>query len=89
MLLVTELPMSPAFINGKTGTVLNVYTQPEHRGRGYARQLMEMLMDEAARLGLCRVELKATDMGHGLYQSLGFGDGAPGHRLMQWRPDRR
>lgn len=30
-LLIVEKPMSPAFITGKTGTVLNVYTRPEYR----------------------------------------------------------
>lgn len=89
LLLLAEMPMSPAFINGKTGTVLNVYTKPEHRGRGYARRLMERLMDEAKRLEISRLELKATEMGYELYQSLGFEDGASGHRLMQWRPAKR
>ena len=30
-LLLVEKPMSPSFINGKTGIVLNVYTKPECR----------------------------------------------------------
>ena len=33
-LLVVEKPMSPAFINGRTGIVLNVYTFPAYRRRG-------------------------------------------------------
>lgn len=28
-LCVTEKPSNPTFINGKTGTILNVYTKPE------------------------------------------------------------
>ena len=35
-LLIVEKPMSPSFITGKTGTVLNVYTKPECRKKGYA-----------------------------------------------------
>ena len=35
-LLIVEKPMSPSFITGKTGTVLNVYTKPEYRHNGYA-----------------------------------------------------
>lgn len=31
-----EKPMSPAFMNGKTGTVLNVYTKPQCRHHGYS-----------------------------------------------------
>ena len=34
-LLIVEKPMSPAFINGKTGIVLNVYTCPAYRRKGY------------------------------------------------------
>ncbi len=30
-LLVSEKPANPSFINGKTGTVLNVYTKPQFR----------------------------------------------------------
>lgn len=36
-LLVIEKPISPAFITGRTGTVLNVYTNPRYRRRGLAR----------------------------------------------------
>lgn len=32
-LLIVEKPMSPSFITGKTGTVLNVYTKPDYRKR--------------------------------------------------------
>ena len=46
-LLIVEKPMSPAFINGRTGTVLNVYTCPPYRRRGYARIIMEALLSEA------------------------------------------
>ena len=85
LLLAVEKPMSPAFINGRTGTVLNVYTRPEYRDRGYARRLMEMLMEEAAAQDMSAVELKATDMGHGLYKALGFEDDRSGYHPMKWR----
>ena len=85
LLLIVEKPMSPAFINGRTGTVLNVYTRPEYRRRGYARRLMEMLMAEAKARELCVVELKATEMGAALYRSMGFADDASAYRRMAWR----
>lgn len=56
--------MSPAFINGKTGTVLNVYTKPEYRHKGYSKNLMNMLLKDADTMGLCIVELKATEDGY-------------------------
>lgn len=37
-LLIVEKPMSPAFLTGKTGIVLNVYTRPDYRHRGCAKQ---------------------------------------------------
>lgn len=73
-LLVIEKLMSPTFLNGKTGTVLNVYTKPEYRKRGYAKQLMTMLLEDAKEKELCVVELKATDAGYHVYQSVGFED---------------
>ncbi len=73
-LLVVEKPMSPAFITGKTGTVLNVYTKPEYRKRGYAKQLMNALLEDAKANDLSVVELKATEDGYQLYKSVGFED---------------
>ena len=73
-LLVIEKPMSPAFMTGKTGTVLNVYTRPEHRKKGYAKQLMNALLEGAKAMGLSVVELKATEDGYHLYKSVGFED---------------
>ena len=73
-LLIVEKPMSPAFITGKIGTVLNVYTKGNHRNKGYAKQLMTMLLEDAAKMNLSNIELKATEEGHHLYQMLGFED---------------
>lgn len=73
-LLIVEKPMSPAFLTGKTGTVLNVYTKPEYRKKGYARQLMNELLLETKEKGLSVVELKATEDGYHLYKSVGFED---------------
>ena len=61
LLLVIEKPMSPAFITGRTGTVLNVYTKPEYRHNGHARKVMNMLMQDVSDMGLSVVELKATE----------------------------
>lgn len=84
LLLVVEKPMSPAFINGKTGTVLNVYTKPEYRHNGYAKKLMNMLIEDAANIGLCSVELKSTEDGYSLYKSVGFRDFVSKYHLMEW-----
>lgn len=87
-LLVTEKPMSPVFITGKTGTVLNVYTKPQHRRKGYAKRLMKMLLTDAADKNLSFVELKATEDGYELYKSLGFEDTKSKYHQMKWKNDR-
>ena len=86
-LLVAEKPMSPAFINGKTGTVLNVYTCPDYRHRGYARMIIETLLEEAKKLQLSVVDLKSTDDGYYLYKSVGFADDNSKYHLMKWKSD--
>ena len=83
-LLIVEKPMSPAFINGKTGTVLNVYTRPPYRHRGYAREIMDELITDAKRMELSRIELKSTEAGHSLYLSVGFKYDDSHYHLMKW-----
>ena len=73
-LLIVEKPMSPSFITGKTGTVLNVYTKPEYRHNGYAKRLMTMMLEDATKLGISVIDLKATEDGYPLYKSVGFED---------------
>ena len=84
LLLVIEKPMSPAFITGKIGNVLNVYTRQEYRHKGYANRLMHMLLKDASDLNLSFVELKATEDGYGLYRSLGFEDEISKYHSMRW-----
>ena len=73
-LLIVEKPMSPSFITGKTGTVLNVYTKPEYRKKGYAKKLMTIMLEDAKAEGVSIIELKATEDGYSLYKSVGFED---------------
>ncbi len=73
-LLIVEKPMSPSFITGKTGTVLNVYTKPDYRKKGYAKKLMTMMLEDTKAEGVSIVELKATEDGYSLYKSVGFED---------------
>ena len=84
-LLTVEKPMSPAFINGKTGIVLNVYTCPPYRRKGYAKMAMETLLDGARETGITVIELKATEDGYPLYRSLGFTDDDSGYHMMKWK----
>ncbi len=82
-LLTVEKPASPSFPTGRTGTVLNVYTLPEERKKGYAKTVMNALLADAERMGLDNVELKSTDAGYPLYRSLGFADTSGRYRLLK------
>ena len=73
-LCVSEKPSNPSFVNGKTGTVLNVYTKPQFRKQGIAGKLIKLLLSQAEKLNLDFVELQATDSGYKLYKSMGFND---------------
>ena len=83
-LLVVEKPMSPAFITGRTGTVLNVYTKPQYRHKGYAKEIMNKLLSDAVEKNLSVVELKSTEDGYHLYQSVGFVDEVSKYYSMKW-----
>ena len=83
-LLVIEKPLSPAFPTGRTGIVLNVYTCPCARRKGYARKIMCGLLDEATKKELSVVELKSTDAGFLLYRSVGFSPDHSKYHPMKW-----
>ena len=84
-LLIVEKPMSPAFINGRTGMVLNVYTSPSYRRKGYAKTIMEALLSEAKKMEISVIELKATEDGTPLYCSVGFMEDDSKYHRMKWK----
>jgi len=70
--VISEKPPNPSFINGKIGTLLNVYTFPEYRKKGIAKKLIEEIIKEAKLIGVDRIDLKATEAGYNLYKKIGF-----------------
>ncbi|MBL8967606.1 MAG: GNAT family N-acetyltransferase [Spirochaetaceae bacterium] len=56
------------------GYVMSVYTAPSHRGRGLARTLLDLLLEEARIRNLLRLRLHPTEDGRPLYLKLGFRD---------------
>jgi GNAT superfamily N-acetyltransferase len=62
--------------------VVNLYTEPEFRGKGIARALMNTLLKWTTAQGCDRVALHASDAGRPLYQALGF---VPTNE-MRWSP---
>lgn len=62
--------------------LVNVYTEPQWRHRGIARELVVALMRWATEKGVDQVVLHASDAGRPLYTSLGFA----GTNEMRWSP---
>jgi len=50
----------------------NVYTLPEHRGRGLARALTQQAIAETRSRGIRTLSLHASQYGRPLYEKLGF-----------------
>jgi GNAT superfamily N-acetyltransferase len=71
-LAIAEKPANPAFITGKTGTLLNVLTYPEFRRRGIASRVIGEIVEEAKKLNVSSIELSSTPDGKPLYEKLGF-----------------
>ena len=71
-LAIAEKPANPAFITGKTGTLLNVLTYPDYRRMGLASKVIYKIIEEAKQLGVSYIELSATPDGKPLYEKLGF-----------------
>lgn len=71
-LAVSEKPANPAFITGRIGTILNVYTKAEYRRRGYATRVLGNLIDRARKENLSKIELSATADGKPVYEKIGF-----------------
>lgn len=62
----------PTDLTCQRGHVVDVYVQPDFRGQGWARRLMETLLDWCEDRGIITVTLSASPDGEHLYRSLGF-----------------
>ena len=58
---------------------------PESR-KGYARKIMDGLIQDAERMQLSVIDLLATEDGYPLYQKVGFKDDESKYHPMKWRP---
>lgn len=71
-LIVLEFPSSPRDHSTHRAWILNMYTEPEYRGRGFATSLMETMINWCREHGYRWVSLHASDAGRPLYETLGF-----------------
>lgn len=54
------------------GYLFNVFTEPAHRRRGYARRLVRAIMDHCGHEGIGVIGLHASEDGRSVYEALGF-----------------
>jgi GNAT superfamily N-acetyltransferase len=72
--VISPWPAHAYDLECRRATILNVYTEPEYRRRGIARQIMEVIIAWCRIEGFARVSLHASHQGRRLYESLGFED---------------
>ncbi len=57
---------------GKTGYLLNVWTDEKYRRKGFATKLINNTINDAKKAGVDLIHLKATEQGKLVYEKLGF-----------------
>ena len=57
---------------GKMGLLSRMYTNPDYRRKGIAKELLHRVVEEARAYGCGTVQITASDMGVKLYTSYGF-----------------
>ena len=58
--------------NRKTGADSSMYTNPNYRRMGIAKELLNRVVEEARAYGCGAVHITASDMGVKLYTAYGF-----------------
>jgi len=70
--LISPWPARPGDPNTRHALIQNVFTEPEFRHHGIARQLMLFIIRWLKEQGLRAVYLHASNEGRHLYETLGF-----------------
>lgn len=65
-------PPGPFYRGSQLAFVYNVYTEPEHRGQGLARRIMDAVHDFCRSRGIESAALNASQFGQPLYESMGY-----------------
>lgn len=72
-MMVIDWPPHPSHpTQAARGYILNVFVEPERRGQGIAKALMELAMAEGRSRGLQYMILHATAQGRPMYEKLGW-----------------
>lgn len=67
-----EKPPYFACPSGKIGLLSSMFTDPDYRRKGIAKELLSRVIDDARKYGCGTVQITASDMGVKLYSSFGF-----------------
>ena len=67
-----EKPPSFGCPTGRIGLLSSMYTNPDYRRQGIARELLRRVVEEARAYGCGTVQITASDMGVLLYSDFGF-----------------
>lgn len=68
--------------SGKMGLLSSMYTNPNYRRMGIAKELLDRVVNEARSYGCGTVQITASDMGVKLYTAYGF---SHNHNFMQYK----
>ncbi len=71
-LWVRDWLVNPNYLSGKRGHVVNVYTHPVYRRRGFAQSLMQELFTWCQEHKIHSLFLNPTEEARTLYQQIGF-----------------
>ena len=71
-ILIADWPGYPGENQAKRAWILNMYTEPEARRHGVAKQILEIMLDWCRSEGFSAVSLHASPAGRPLYESVGF-----------------
>jgi predicted acetyltransferase len=70
--IIDEWPSNRNFLNGKVGTILNVFTYPEYRRNGIASNVIKKIIEEAEKQDVSMIKLDASKDGESVYKKIGF-----------------
>ena len=70
--------------SGKIGLLSSMFTHPDYRRKGIAKELLSRVIEEARTYGCGTVQITASDMGVLLYTDFGF---VKNKNFMQYRID--
>ena len=71
-LMIVRQPSSPRDPSSRRSWIMNMYTDPEYRGKGMATSIINTIIAWCRKNGYHWVSLRASDAGRHLYETLGF-----------------